>query len=730
MKTFSKYFLLVMILISSNVVFSQAGSPLTQDQKIVPDNANILTEATVVPFEKGIQDSTTINRSSVIEIGTGTGYGPYPIFHADWSNYWKNCRTQTIFKAIELGDGPMLITDLQYQFERIAEAPNNFMLNVEIRIIETPDFEFTRGMYHDTAGATLVFSSDNFVPATSTGWGNIIDIVDYAYSGHNSLIIDIIWGTNDYYLTYDYYRTCKTQVGPVRMLLGYGDEQNPPYPPVYRTDSRWFSNIRFYCDSLAVGDLVGTVTSNGMPVYNAVVRVEGVTSTTTNVDGEYIFSNLVPGENNVFCYKYGYNYIETSAVVVADTQVVLDIDITRPIMEVNPLFLQDTLLPEEVFTDFIDIQNVGVGDLSWEAEIIYPPRGNYKINDIDKRKKELQDMKSSPILDDFSSVVTMEKGSCRDVNIPCPYGTVWSNPAVGTDETRWSSVYFPLVQQFNDVPAPFCTITVYGFYHHYQPNDTMEFIVDFYDDGYVPGPMVMSYVCKAVVEETGEIATVANSNPVITFPILFCTVDIPKNYLTDGYVSVLSQMEFYSWSWCNTYEGTGNAFYWDICEWRAMQMRAVCFGDGSGRWLTLNEYEGNVSSGGGIQTVSANLNAEGTQMGEVYTADIVFSAKQNVSQITVPVTMVIGLSTDIENHTAETLTNLYPNPASDLITITSVPSMTHITVTNYVGQVVYTSKLNEATSVELNTSSYQAGIYLVKIDTENSIVTRRVIISR
>jgi len=30
----------------------------------------------------------------------------------------------------------------------------------------------------------------------------------------------------------------------------------------------------------------------------------------------------------------------------------------------------------------------------------------------------------------------------------------------------------------------------------------------------------------------------------------------------------------------------------------------------------------------------------------------------------------------------------------------------------------------------LNTSSYQAGVYLVKIDTDNGVVTKRVIITR
>ncbi|NQU31990.1 MAG: T9SS type A sorting domain-containing protein, partial [Bacteroidetes bacterium] len=76
-----------------------------------------------------------------------------------------------------------------------------------------------------------------------------------------------------------------------------------------------------------------------------------------------------------------------------------------------------------------------------------------------------------------------------------------------------------------------------------------------------------------------------------------------------------------------------------------------------------------------------------------------------------------------------TLTKVYPNPAQNMVTVSSSVSMTQLTVTNYVGQVVYTSKVN-ATSVELNTSSYQAGVYLVKIDTDNGVVTKRVIISR
>jgi len=73
--------------------------------------------------------------------------------------------------------------------------------------------------------------------------------------------------------------------------------------------------------------------------------------------------------------------------------------------------------------------------------------------------------------------------------------------------------------------------------------------------------------------------------------------------------------------------------------------------------------------------------------------------------------------------------SLYPNPASNRVNVTSIHEMTRLTVTNYVGQIVYTEDVS-TTRVELNTNSYQAGVYLVKIETESGVVTKRVIIRR
>jgi hypothetical protein len=85
--------------------------------------------------------------------------------------------------------------------------------------------------------------------------------------------------------------------------------------------------------------------------------------------------------------------------------------------------------------------------------------------------------------------------------------------------------------------------------------------------------------------------------------------------------------------------------------------------------------------------------------------------------------------TDVNDPTAEVF-NLYPNPANDRVNITSSQAMTDITVYNYVGQVVHRSELSGANTLTLNTGNYEAGVYVVRINTENGVVTRRVTITR
>jgi hypothetical protein len=86
--------------------------------------------------------------------------------------------------------------------------------------------------------------------------------------------------------------------------------------------------------------------------------------------------------------------------------------------------------------------------------------------------------------------------------------------------------------------------------------------------------------------------------------------------------------------------------------------------------------------------------------------------------------------TGIDNPLAGDLTALYPNPASDRVNVTSSHEMQRITVVNYVGQVVYDAELNDDHQITLNTAAFDAGVYVVRLNTDNGVVTKRLTITK
>ena len=57
---------------------------------------------------------------------------------------------------------------------------------------------------------------------------------------------------------------------------------------------------------------------------------------------------------------------------VANDTVQHDFTLTQPNMIVNPLYIEETLNPNEYFTTSLNVLNNGNGPLGWVAEIIYP----------------------------------------------------------------------------------------------------------------------------------------------------------------------------------------------------------------------------------------------------------------------------------------------------------------------------------------------------------------------
>jgi hypothetical protein len=73
---------------------------------------------------------------------------------------------------------------------------------------------------------------------------------------------------------------------------------------------------------------------------------------------------------------------------------------------------------------------------------------------------------------------------------------------------------------------------------------------------------------------------------------------------------------------------------------------------------------------------------------------------------------------------------IYPNPSNDQITINSPVPIIELSLLNFSGQEVRQMDIAGENKIEINTSTLQPGIYLIRIKTVNGIVTKRVVINR
>ena len=316
--------------------------------------------------------SFSINAQDYVQIGNGTYYGGWPSYYANWCNYWENNRTQTLYLASELGD-PKIITDLAWDFYRIAYSPNNYLLNVTMKIKET-NLTVMPSSFVDMSDATTVFSSPNFVPSTNTGWAAPVDIADFPWDGTKNIIIEVIWGDNGYY-TYPDFRTKKDYKGypNYRQCVGYSDYVTPPN---YSGRSYYADNLRvYYIDFAPPGTVEGTVyeMESKAPIQGAIVYAVDFPQfhDTSDHTGFYQVAGIYSGLQPFACYREGY-YPDSADIQVPENDVIIkDWYLGQPEMYINPLSLDVVVNPNEYYETNIGILNQGTGPLQWTAEIAY-----------------------------------------------------------------------------------------------------------------------------------------------------------------------------------------------------------------------------------------------------------------------------------------------------------------------------------------------------------------------
>ncbi len=79
------------------------------------------------------------------------------------------------------------------------------------------------------------------------------------------------------------------------------------------------------------------------------------------------------------------------------------------------------------------------------------------------------------------------------------------------------------------------------------------------------------------------------------------------------------------------------------------------------------------------------------------------------------------------NEVEETAFNVYPNPAQDVVNINSQVALKSVSIVNYTGQVVYQTPAS-GNDVQINTADLAAGIYVLQLETESGVSSRKLII--
>jgi len=134
-------------------------------------------------------------------------------------------------------------------------------------------------------------------------------------------------------------------------------------------------------------------------------------------------------------------------------------------------------------------------------------------------------------------------------------------------------------------------------------------------------------------------------------------------------------------------------------------------------------------NGAEVSTWQWSIGASGTGINQLAAMDI-YAASTNgtpyffMDDIEYTFGPTVGIG-EIEV-TPET-TRIFPNPATDVLSISSNSNLRHVRMLNHLGQIVYNSDLS-GTTFTLNTSNFPSGLYFVEITTLEGVTTQKLII--
>ena len=519
----------------------------------------------------------------------------------------------------------------------------------------------------------------NFYYYVETGFGGYFNIQHFEAPG-NQWALECYFGEN----------------GTGRLHVE-GTDFNFDYPK-----DQWFL-IENHID---ISNDVATLTVNGTEVHSWQFSLQA-----DGTDGE----NQLGGVNLYAGAEDG----ETSKYYVDDVEYIeIEQGSNPPTIEASIVGIGTNGTTSETF----DISNTGEQALNFVAYAVYPEPTKKSINTkITKTVRLNAKSLNRPEMSYEKASNSIEVNLTKDGTLTHVQSNLSGGVGYGSPVTvRAASLFRP-----EDV-APYVGMYVANviIYHHNLPGENSTTMRIYDRGGFVtPGPGdILAEQTYTPVGEDSQTSVLVDS------PVYISGKDLWVGYECDDlgeecYPLGCDEGPIVSGvNWTSTGPG------WS--EWGQdanLGIIAELAGDGIENWLSVSPASGTIEPSNSTEMTAAfdlsNL-AGGTYHSEIN----IGSNDPNNEYLAIPVTLVVASGTGIDN--AEKVGVMtFPNPANNVLNITSNQTIQMVKVMNTVGQVVKNVEIGNNT-YSMNISDLEKGIYIVEVKTINNQVSTSKIVVR
>jgi hypothetical protein len=558
-------------------------------------------------------------------------------------------------------------------------------------------------------------------------------------------------------------------------------------------DINWWylDNVQVY-ESI-VYTLYGTVTelATGDPIEGAMIEVEGYDPVYSSSTGDY-FIDVEEGTYDIVCEAECFNPITLFNVAIMD-DMMQDFELAQPILSVDPAEIVVDLGPYGIATEYITIANDGNGVMKWNASVML--LNKEAVAGLTATHKDKKVPVDNSVREESPSLTHLNKEISREMwDVLFQFDIVEASGAAGNAgvefdgqyfySTRWASNLLHQYDKEGNLVKEFSVPGVSGlrdlaFDGQYLYGGAAGSTIYCFDP--------INEVLIDAISTSGAYRAIAYDPELDGFwgnnwsgDILCCdrttgaVLDIIPDVGLGGIYGLAYENIGGRHLWAfdqGTGAGTPQILYQiDIASGSLTGVSHDVFSDLPGGiaggayitsahtpgivvigglmqgdpgndyifgyelaaydvWITLGAYSGTLAPGAFVE-VPVFLNPEGQyQVGEVKEAEIVVTEELGCYEEMVDVTMTIIVG-DEELFT-DGIINVYPNPATNMVNLKVTDDVKEIRVINYVGQVMDAMNVVDTKLIQLNTSSYATGTYLIEFrKASGDMVTRSVVITR